>query len=557
MPARRDIQKILIIGSGPIVVGQACEFDYSGTQAVKVLRKLGYTVVLVNSNPATIMTDPELADRTYIEPLTPEVLECVIERERPQAMLATLGGQTALNLACELDRLGVLAKYSVELIGADIKAIKKAEDRELFRQTMAQVGIETPKSVYADDVAKGLEMAKEIGFPLVLRPSFTLGGLGSSIVFSKDELLGELGRALEFSPVRRVLIEEYLNHWKEYELELMRDHRGNQSVVAAIENVDPMGIHTGDSITVCPIQTLTEFEYQRMREMAFRAYEALGISCGGSNVQFAVDPKSGRTVIIEINPRVSRSSALASKATGFPIAKIAAMLAVGMTLDEITNEITGKTPASFEPSIDYVVVKVPRFHFEKFPGADTTLTTQMKSIGETMGIGRNFLEALQKALRALEDGRLGLETLERPDRQEFLSLIARPNPKRIFALYTAIMEGLPMDELRRLSGVDPWFLAQIHSAASLEQKIRDHNGKNWPEFLGRAKRAGFSDQQISRFSGQPCDRVVKEKNRQGIGSVFHEVDTCAAEFEAQTPYYYSTNQGSGVRGQGSGVRGQG
>ncbi|MBI4369985.1 MAG: carbamoyl-phosphate synthase large subunit [Elusimicrobia bacterium] len=539
MPARRDIQKILIIGSGPIIVGQACEFDYSGTQAIKALRALDYEIVLVNSNPATIMTDPEVATRTYIEPLTTASLERVIIKEKPQALLATLGGQTALNLACDLEAQGVLRRHGVDMIGASAVAIKKAENRELFKATMEQAGIECPKSFCVSDLSRGLEVAShEIGFPLVLRASFTLGGLGSSIVYTKEELAHELERALELSPVRSVLIEEYLGHWKEFELELMRDHQGNQSVVAAIENVDPMGVHTGDSITVCPALTLTDVEYQKMRDLAFRAYEALGIACGGSNVQFAVNPHTGRIVMIEINPRVSRSSALASKATGFPIAKIAAMLAVGMTLDEITNDITGKTPASFEPTLDYVVVKTPRFHLEKFPGAQNVLNSQMKSIGEAMAIGKNFLEALQKGWRSLEENLSGLEDIQVRG-EELAALLSQPNPLRLLAIYTAFLEGFPLGEINRLTGIDPWFLREIERAALLENGLRQ-NPKKWPEKLQSAIDCGFSTTQIASFIKKGPERVREEMLRRGLVGVFREVDTCAAEFEAQTPYFYST-----------------
>jgi len=539
MPKRTDIKKILIIGSGPIVVGQACEFDYSGSQAIKALKKLGYQVVLVNSNPATIMTDPDLADRTYIEPLTIAYLEKIIIKEKPQALLPILGGQTALNLASELAKQGILARLGVELIGADAQAITKAEDRELFKQTMAKIGIKTPKSVNINNLSQGLALAPEIGFPLILRASFTLGGLGSSIVYSKDELLKQLEDGLEASPIHTVLMEEYLHQWKEYELELMRDLKGNQSVVASIENFDPMGVHTGDSITVCPAQTLSDKEYQRMRDMAFLAYEAIGIACGGSNVQFAVNPKDGEIVIIEINPRVSRSSALASKATGFPIAKIAAMLAVGLSLDEITNEITGKTPASFEPAIDYVVVKIPRFNFEKFPGASHTLNSQMKSIGEVMAIGRNFAQAMQKGLRALEDGSSGLEASAVTAPEDFQNLLSQPNPKRIHAVYTALLTGMSPEEIYQLSGIDPWFLRELRRAAMLESALKS-NPKSLNSRLLEAKQLGFSDVQLGRMVGTAPAKIENLRNKLGVTPVFYDVDTCAGEFEAKTPYFYST-----------------
>ncbi len=541
MPQRKDIETILIIGSGPIVVGQACEFDYSGTQAIRALKGLGYRVVLLNSNPATIMTDPGLADATYIEPLTVGFLERVIVKEKPQAMLATLGGQTALNLALQAHKNGILARYGVELIGADARAIEKAEDRQLFKEAMAGIGLATAKSVYVKTLQEGLDAARDvIGLPLVIRPSFTLGGLGSAIVYSKDDLRARLESALELSPVHEVLIEEYLHHWKEFELELMRDVKGNQSVVAAIENLDPMGVHTGDSITVCPTMTLSDREYQAMRDAAFAAYEALGIACGGSNVQFALEPKTGRMVVIEINPRVSRSSALASKATGFPIAKIAAMLAVGMTLDEIPNDITGKTLACFEPTLDYVVVKIPRFHFEKFPMADTTLTSQMKSIGEVMAIGRSFLEALQKGLRSLEIGHQGLTAII-AGKDELLRAMAKPSPVRLDAVYGALLQGFDIAEIYRISGIDPWFLREIAKAAGIERRLRK-DPRALKAVYQEARSMGFSCAQLTSITQSSRKQIDVLEGAILTESVFYEVDTCAGEFEAKTPYFYSTQE---------------
>ncbi|MBI3291792.1 MAG: carbamoyl-phosphate synthase large subunit, partial [Elusimicrobia bacterium] len=499
MPKRTDLQKILIIGSGPIIIGQACEFDYSGTQAVKALKREGFKVVLVNSNPATIMTDPELADATYLEPLIPETLEGIIAREQPQALLPTLGGQTALNLAVALAERGTLARYGVELIGARLEAIRKAEDRRLFKAAMEGVGLDLPRSGYATSVTEAEAVAKAIGFPLVIRPSFTLGGAGSSPVFSQDELVEAAARGLSVSPVGEMLIEEWVGGWKEFELEVMRDHADNCVVICSIENVDPMGVHTGDSITVAPIQTLTDREYQQMRDAAFRCIRAIGVDTGGSNIQFAMHPQTGRMVIIEMNPRVSRSSALASKATGFPIAKIAALLAVGYRLDELPNDITQKTPACFEPTLDYVVVKIPRFAFEKFTGADQRLNTSMKSVGEVMALGRTFKEALQKAIRGLEVGRAGLgadgrgidpqlkAVIRATDpalRERFLEDIRAhlrtPNCDRIFYLKASLQCGMSQEEVAWMSGVDRWFLQQIQEIIDEEERLRQ---------FGRSRRA--------------------------------------------------------------------
>ena len=539
MPKRTDIRTILIIGSGPIVIGQACEFDYSGTQAVKALKKEGYRVVLVNSNPATIMTDPELADATYVEPLTPEILEEVIAKERPEALLPTLGGQTALNLAVALSARGTLDKYKVELIGAKLDAIKKAEDRLLFKKTMQDVGLKVPKSGYAKSLAEGEEIARNIGFPIIIRPSFTLGGIGSGTVYTKDELLEALRRGLEASPVGEVLMEQSVLGWKEFELEVMRDCADNCVIICSIENFDPMGVHTGDSITVAPIQTLTDREYQAMRDEAFTCIRAIGVDTGGSNIQFAVNPENGDRVVIEMNPRVSRSSALASKATGYPIAKIAALLAVGYRLDELPNDITKKTPASFEPTIDYTVVKVPRFAFEKFTAADQTLNTAMKSVGEVMALGRTFKEALQKALRGLEIGVHGLagETVA----QHLEDRIRTPNCDRIFYIHAALKAGVPAEAVISWSKIDPWFIHQIEEILDCENAIKaaPANPLAHPLLL-EAKRHGFSDFQIAVLRGVTELDVRSWREHEKIVPTYKSVDTCAAEFQAYTPYFYST-----------------
>ncbi len=558
MPKRTDIEKILLIGSGPIVIGQACEFDYSGTQACKALREVGYRVVLVNSNPATIMTDPETADATYIEPLTADILELVIEKERPDALLPTMGGQTALNLAVELAEAGVLRKYDVELIGAKLDAIKKAEDREHFREAMKKIGLDVPDSAYVGSLKEGLEAIERIGFPAILRPSFTLGGTGGGIAYNIEEYQKLLERGLGLSPVRRVLIEESVLGWKEYELEVMRDGKDNVVIVCSIENLDPMGIHTGDSITVAPAQTLSDKEYQRMRDASIAIMREIGVDTGGSNIQFAVDPRTGRMVVIEMNPRVSRSSALASKATGFPIAKIAAKLAVGLTLDEIPNDITRETPASFEPTIDYVVTKFPRFAFEKFPEADSTLTTQMKSVGEVMSIGRTFKESFQKALRSLEIGSDGLECLA-VDRSVLISRLTTPNAERIWFVAQAFREGMDVPEVHGLTSIDPWFLHQIKQIVDMEREIEDSgirgvegSGDNAPAsreaaasatlhpLVTKAKRYGFSDRRIARLLGTTEADIRRLRAEYRISPVYKIVDTCAAEFAAHTPYLYST-----------------
>ncbi len=544
MPKRSDIRKILIIGSGPIIIGQACEFDYSGSQACKALREEGYKVVLVNSNPATIMTDPEMADRIYIEPLTVEVLTEIIKRERPEALLPTLGGQTGLNLAAELAERGILDEYGVELIGAKLEAIKKGEDRLLFKETMEKIGIPVPKSAPVHSVEEALNFVEEIGYPAIIRPAFTLGGTGGGIAYNKEELKQIVARGLSYSRIGQVLIEESVIGWKEYELEVMRDKADNVVIICSIENMDPMGIHTGDSITVAPAQTLTDKEYQVLRDAAIKIIRAVGVETGGSNIQFAVHPENGKFVAIEINPRVSRSSALASKATGFPIAKIAAKLAVGLTLDEIPNDITKKTPASFEPTIDYVVVKVPRWPFDKFPDADKTLTTQMKSVGEVMAVGRTFEEALQKAIRSLEIGRYGLGADGKdepiPDVKTLRDYFRIPTYKRVFYLRQAIKMGMSIDEIYQLTKIDKWFLYKIKNIVQMEEELSKYTIETIPrDVLRKAKRLGFSDKQIAYLLGTDELTVRKLRKKMGIIPTYKMVDTCAAEFEAVTPYYYS------------------
>src|SRR5881396_3061747 len=539
MPKRTDIRKIMIIGSGPIVIGQACEFDYSGTQGCRALREEGYEVVLVNSNPATIMTDPEMAARTYIEPLTTEFVAKIIERERPQALLPTLGGQTALNLAVALSDDGTLERFGVELIGAKIPAIRKAEDRELFKRAMKRIGLEVPVSELVSSVEQALAFAERIGYPVVLRPSFTLGGSGGGIAYNAEECETIVRRGLDLSPAREVLVEESLLGWKEFELEVMRDLKDNVVVVCSIENFDPMGVHTGDSLTVAPAQTLTDKEYQLMRDAAVAIMREIGVEAGGSNIQFAVNPDDGRLVVIEMNPHVSRSSALASKATGFPIAKIAAKLAVGYTLDEIRNDITRETPASFEPAIDYCVVKFPRWAFEKFPEADPTLTTQMKSVGEVMAIGRTFKEALQKSIRSLEQDRWGL-TLGRPVALEDLRHLLRvPTPDRVFAIGDAYRAGLSTPEIHALTKIDRWFLEGIREIVAFEPEIA-RAALTDAGVLRRAKQLGFADKWIARLTGTREGEVRARRLAHGIRATFKTVDTCAAEFVAHTPYLYST-----------------
>ena len=539
MPRRNDIHRILIIGSGPIIIGQACEFDYSGTQACKALRADGYEVVLVNSNPATIMTDPELADRTYVEPLTAEYMEEVIRRERPDALLSTVGGQTGLNLAVELAEAGVLDRYGVELIGARIESIKKAEDRLLFKDAMRKIGLEVPDSKLVNNLEDGLAYAERLGYPVILRPSFTLGGTGGGIAYNREEMAAILERGLALSPVHEVLIEESVLGWKEFELEVMRDLADNAIIVCSIENFDPMGVHTGDSITVAPAQTLTDREYQMMRDAALRCLREIGVDTGGSNVQFAIHPETGRMVIIEMNPRVSRSSALASKATGFPIAKIAAKLAVGYRLDEIPNDITRKTPACFEPTIDYVVVKIPRWQFEKLPGAEPSLETQMKSVGEVMAIGRTFKQALAKGMRSLETGKAASAEVYED------ALIPRklitPTPERLGYIFHAFRRGYTVEQVHEMTRIDRWFLQQIKETVDFEAELsRERLETVAPETLRRAKRDGFSDSMLARLWGADPLEVRRRRKELGIRAVFNRVDTCAAEFESFTPYLYSS-----------------
>src|SRR5437016_4863218 len=540
MPRNNELKKILLIGSGPIVIGQGCEFDYSGVQACKALREEGYVVVLVNSNPATIMTDPEFADRTYIEPITPEVIEAIMEREKPDAILPTLGGQTALNAAMELNRNGALARHGVKLIGANAQAIAKGEDRQLFKEAMLRIGLDVPRSEVARSLADLDRIVAEVGtFPLIIRPAFTLGGAGGGIAYNREELDVIAVRGLDLSPVHEVLIEESLVGWKEFEMEVMRDRMDNCVVVCSIENFDPMGVHTGDSITVAPVQTLTDKEYQIMRDAAFAVIREIGVETGGSNIQFAVNPDNGRMVVIEMNPRVSRSSALASKATGFPIAKIAAKLAIGYTLDEIKNDITRETPACFEPAIDYCVVKFPRWAFEKFPEADRTLTTRMKSVGEVMAIGRTFKEALQKAVRSLEEDRWGL-TLGRPVALEGLRHLLRvPTPDRIFAIGDAYRAGLSTPEIHALTQIDRWFLEGIREIVASEPEIARAALAD-AEVMRRAKQLGFADRRIAELAGATEAEVRQCRKQQGVTATFKMVDTCAAEFVAYTPYLYST-----------------
>ena len=566
MPKRTDIKKILIIGSGAIIIGQACEFDYSGTQACKALKEEGYEITLVNSNPATIMTDPDFADQTYIEPITADTVELVIAKERPQALLPTLGGQTALNVSVELAETGVLDQYDVELIGAKLPAIQKAEDRALFKEAMIKIGLDVPQSGIAHSVAEALALVKEIGFPAIIRPAFTLGGTGGGIAYNIEEYEKMVAAGLALSPISELLIEESVIGWKEFELEVMRDGADNVVIICSIENVDPMGIHTGDSITVAPIQTLTDKEYQFMRDSAIKIIREIGVDTGGSNIQFAVDPETGKQVVIEMNPRVSRSSALASKATGFPIAKIAAKLAVGYNLDEIPNDITAETPACFEPTIDYVVVKIPRWAFEKFQGTDETLTTQMKSVGEAMAIGRTFKEALQKGLRSLETGWSGLDNhpLDELPLSELPSKLSIPNVKRIFYIKAALARGMSIEQIHSYTHIDPFFLynlkeivdfeetlsqpgTQQHIKQHLRGAVRNHAPQNGEpdqthtkQLLQQAKQFGFSDRQLGDIYEVPEGAIRECREGLGIEATFKTVDTCAAEFEAETPYYYST-----------------
>jgi carbamoyl-phosphate synthase large subunit len=550
VPKRTDIHRILIIGAGPIVIGQACEFDYSGTQACKALREEGYEVILVNSNPATIMTDPEMADRTYIEPITVEIIDQILAIEKPDAVLPTLGGQTGLNIGLALDETGVLKRHGCMLIGASADVIRKAEDRDLFKRCMEEIGLESARSDLAHNLDEARHIRDQIGLPCVLRPSFTLGGSGGGIAYNREEFDRMVATALELSPVHAVLIEESVIGWKEYEMEVMRDCADNAVIVCSIENFDPMGVHTGDSITVAPAQTLTDKEYQRMRDASLAILRKIGVETGGSNVQFAVNPQNGRMIVIEMNPRVSRSSALASKATGFPIAKIAAKLAVGYRLDEIRNDITRETPACFEPTIDYVVTKIPRWAFEKFPEANPVLTTQMKSVGEVMAIGRTFKESLQKALRGLEVGRFGLGcdkkdlwgTALQPGVEEIKTKLATPNAERVWSIRYALLAGFSVEQIQTLTGIDPWFLANIEELIELEGRLRQVQSLDQASnsLLHEAKRSGFSDRQLSGLWNTSESEIRRECRSRGIHPVFKLVDTCAAEFEAVTPYYYST-----------------
>jgi carbamoyl-phosphate synthase large subunit len=550
VPRRTDIHKILLIGSGPIVIGQACEFDYSGTQACKALREEGFEVVLVNSNPATIMTDPALANRTYIEPLTWEFVAKVIERERPDAILPTLGGQTALNIAMELAKHGVLEKFQCEMIGANPEVIHKAEARDAFKLAMEKIGMEVCRGHVVHTIAEGREALADVGLPCVVRPSFTMGGSGSAIAYNRNEFDSLVQNGLTLSPITEVLIEESIIGWKEYEMEVMRDVEDNVVIICSIENFDPMGVHTGDSITVAPAQTLTDKEYQRMRDASLAIIREIGVETGGSNIQFAIHPQTGRMIVIEMNPRVSRSSALASKATGFPIAKIAAKLAVGYRLWELKNDITQKTQACFEPTIDYVVTKIPRFAFEKFPEADSTLTTQMKSVGETMAIGRTFKESFQKALRGLEVGAFGFGadskdlwyTDRRPDDEEIRSKLSRPNADRVWYLRYAILSGMSLQEIHTITAIDPWFLDQLHQIVQMENQLREIGSLSQlqVEQMRRAKQAGFSDRQLATLLASDDQEVRSWRIARGIRATYKSVDTCAAEFEAYTPYYYSS-----------------
>jgi len=547
MPKRTDIASILIIGAGPIVIGQACEFDYSGTQACKALKAEGYRIILVNSNPATIMTDPDLADATYVEPITPEIVAKIIEKERPDALLPTMGGQTALNCALSLKKMGVLEKFGVEMIGATAEAIDKAEDRELFREAMTKIGLDTPKSHHIDNLADALKALDDIGLPAIIRPSFTLGGTGGGIAYNKEEFIDIVERGIDASPTNEVLIEESVLGWKEYEMEVVRDKADNCIIVCSIENIDPMGVHTGDSITVAPALTLTDKEYQIMRDASLAVLREIGVETGGSNVQFAVNPANGRMIVIEMNPRVSRSSALASKATGFPIAKVAAKLAVGYTLDEIANDITGgATPASFEPTIDYVVTKIPRFAFEKFPGAAPVLTTAMKSVGEAMAIGRTFQESLQKALRSLETGLTGLDEIEIPglgqgdDKNAIKAALGTPTPERLLNVAQALRLGVDAEQIHETCKIDPWFIAQMQGIVETEAKVRKYGLPATPGAFRQLKAMGFSDARLAVLAGKSEAEVKALRRSLGVRPVFKRIDTCAAEFASPTAYMYST-----------------
>ena len=554
MPKRTDISSILIIGAGPIVIGQACEFDYSGTQACKALREEGYRIILVNSNPATIMTDPGMADATYVEPITPEFVARIIEKERPDALLPTMGGQTGLNTALSLAQDGTLEKFGVELIGASMDAIDKAEDRERFKEAMADIGLECPRGKVATTMDEAWEAFELTGLPAIVRPSFTLAGTGGGVAYNRDEFRDIVERGFDASPSHSVLIEESVLGWKEYEMEVVRDRADNCIIICSIENVDPMGIHTGDSVTVAPALTLTDKEYQIMRDASIAVLREIGVETGGSNVQFAVDPKTGRMVVIEMNPRVSRSSALASKATGFPIAKVAARLAVGYTLDELTNDITGVTPVSFEPTIDYVVTKIPRFTFEKFPGAEALLTTSMKSVGEAMAVGRNFAESMQKALRSMETGLCGLNEVDFPglDPAEPITdhavraSLAIPAPDRMLTIAQAFRHGLSLEDIAEVTHYDPWFLAQIEALVTVEAEIRERGLPDTAEEMLRLKSLGFSDERLGQLTGRSADDITAARHALGVRPVFKRIDTCAAEIPSITPYMYSAYEGDGL-----------
>jgi len=542
MPKRKDIKKILVVGAGPIIIGQACEFDYSGTQACKALKDEGYKVVLINSNPATIMTDPDVADKTYIEPITLDVLEKILKKEKPDAILPTMGGQTALNLAMEAEKKGVLKKYKIELIGANSKAISNAEDRKKFRKNMIDIGLDLPKSEIVNNNNQASKVLKKIGLPAIIRPAFTLGGLGGGIAKTKKDYFKIVKNGLHESPVSQVLVEECLEGWKEFEMEVVRDKKDNCIIICSIENIDPMGIHTGDSVTIAPALTLTDKEYQVMRNASIACLRKIGVETGGSNVQFAINPKNGRMVVIEMNPRVSRSSALASKATGFPIAKVAAKLAVGYTLDELKNEITKVTPASFEPSIDYVVTKIPRFTFEKFSTSPATLGTSMKSVGEAMAIGRNFKESLQKALVSLETGFSGLDRIFDLNKKQIEKKLKEPIPNKILLVAEAIRKKINLKKIYNLSKIDPWFLEQIKEIVDCEKQIKSKGlPKDFVEF-NRIKSIGFSDKKLSELTKTSEDVVRKKRSALKILPVYKKVDTCAAEFKSFTPYMYSTYQ---------------
>jgi carbamoyl-phosphate synthase large subunit len=547
MPKRTDLKSILIIGAGPIVIGQACEFDYSGTQACKALREEGYRVILINSNPATIMTDPEVADATYIEPITPEVVEEIIKKEKPDAILPTVGGQTALNCAIALAKQGILKKYGVELIGASIEAINKAEDRSLFQDAMDRIGLETPKNSIVKTVEAAKEALKKLGLPAIIRPSFTMGGAGGGVAYTEEEFFKIVEYGLAISPTNEVLIDESIIGWKEYEMEVVRDKNDNAIIICSIENVDPMGVHTGDSITVAPALTLTDKEYQYMRNASIAVLREIGVETGGSNVQFAVNPKDGRLVVIEMNPRVSRSSALASKATGFPIAKVAAKLAVGFTLDEIKNDITGgATPASFEPTIDYVITKIPKFTFEKFRGSTNILSSSMKSVGEVMGIGRSFIESFQKALRSLEGSLSGLDEviIEADSKEQRIAIIEErlkiPTPNRILLAAQAIREGISIDKINQIAGFDKWFLEQLASAIMVEEEVRKSGLPKIAEEFLKLKNMGFSDKRLSKLVNLTEKEVRDIRQKLNVRPSYKRVDSCAAEFDSVTSYMYST-----------------